>query len=123
MWTAICFYMLVSSILVLSPTTFTSVFLGTAWWYLMFLGAARAVFSVLLSTSNSSVSSLVYTSTEIFLDSVLKVNSAAVCLGSSGLFLMMMMLALSVVVVSVLLQHVELLELVPGNHLVSLVPS
>ncbi len=33
---------------------------------------------------------------------------------------MMMVLALSVVVVSVLLLHVELLELVPGNHLVSL---
>jgi hypothetical protein len=33
----------------------------------------------------------------------------------------MMVLVLSVVVVSVLLLHVELLELVPGNHLVSLV--
>jgi hypothetical protein len=49
-------------------------------------------------------------------------NSTAFFLDSSGLFLLMMMvLALSVVVVSVLLQHVELLELVPGNHLVSLV--
>jgi hypothetical protein len=33
----------------------------------------------------------------------------------------MMMLALCVVVVSVLLLHVELLELVPGNPLISLV--
>ena len=106
MCSASCFYLSVSSVLVLSPTTFTSVFLGSAWWYLTFLGAARAVFSVLLSASNYSVSSLVYTSTEIFLDSV-KVNSAAVFLGSSGSFWMMM----EVLVLSVY----ELLELVPGN--------
>ena len=121
MFTVICFYMSVSSVLALSPTTFTSVFLGSTWLYLTVLGAARAVFSILLSTSNSSVSSLVYTCTEIFLDSVLNVNSTAIFLGSSGLFLMMMMvLALSVVVVSVLLQHVDRLELVSGNHLVNL---
>ena len=48
-------------------------------------------------------------------------NSTSIFLDSSGLFLLMMMvLALSVVVVSVLLQHVKLLELVPGNQLVSL---
>ena len=88
MFTVICFYMSVSSVLALSPTTFTSVFLGSAWLFLTFLGAARAVFSVLLSTSNSSVSSLVYTCTEIFLDSVL-VNSTAIFLDSSGLFCMM----------------------------------
>jgi hypothetical protein len=76
---------------------------------LMVLGAARAVFSVLLSTSSSSVSSLVYTYTEIFLD-------------SACLFLMMMMMrVLSIVVVSVLPTIVELLELVLCNYLVSLV--
>jgi hypothetical protein len=75
----------------------------------------RAVSSVLLSTLNFSV----FSSTEIFLDSVL-LNSAAIFLDSSGLFWMMMkVLVLRVVVVSVLLQHVELLELVPGNQLVN----
>ena len=50
------------------------------------------------------------------------VNSTAIFLDSAGLFLMMMMVrVLGVVVVSVLLLYVELLELVPRNHLVSLV--
>jgi hypothetical protein len=49
------------------------------------------------------------------------VNSTAIFLVSSGLFwVMMKVLALRVVVVSVLRQHVELLELVLGSQLVSL---
>jgi hypothetical protein len=49
-------------------------------------------------------------------------NSMAIFLDSAGLFLMMMIgQVLSVVVFSLLLLYVELLELFPGNHLVSLV--
>ena len=49
-------------------------------------------------------------------------NSTAIFLDSAGLFLLMMMMrVLSVVVVSFLLLYVELLELVPCKHLVSLV--
>ena len=70
-------------------------------------GGEGVVSSVLLSTASSSDSSQDCAFTEIFLD-------------SACLFSMMMVRVLSIVVVSVLPPIVELLELVLGNHLVSL---
>jgi hypothetical protein len=46
MFTAICFYMLVSSVLALSANTFTSVFLGSAWLVLTFLSVLWSWLSV-----------------------------------------------------------------------------
>jgi hypothetical protein len=149
MFPAICFYTSVSSVIVPSPNAFTAIFLDSAWMFLTLLsmfwsglsvgvscfllicvyllslslhdehlnslvldvlgGGEGCVSSAMLSTASSSDSSLDYTFTEIFLDSA--------CLFS----MMMMMRVLSIVVVSVLPPTVELLELVPCNHLVSLV--
>jgi hypothetical protein len=113
MFPAICFYASDSSVLVLSPNTFTAIFLGSAWLFLMFLrmfwiglNVDVDLLSLSLSLHDEHLVSLGYDglggseggvssvllSTASSSDSSLDYTFTEIFLDSACLFLMMMMM-------------------------------